>query len=144
MSAFWGLPLASLFYFGTMKKEDAGGLPWPSQPTGQKCLGQWYHLKPCNADQCDTKLGAPGRHPQTSCVCGVVAEAEVEYRDRLGNRCCLSVNTRSSKDHSHQVTCMQPPDSEIYFCQKEAKLVSLQKLGRDPGVHTHQCLGHGH
>lgn len=65
----------------------------------------------------------------------------MEYCDRLGNRCCLSVSTRPSKDHSHQATCMQPPDSEIYFCQKEAKLLSRQKLGRDPGVHTHQCLG---
>lgn len=70
------------------------------------------------------------RQASTNKVCiGVVAEAEVEYRDRLGNWCCLSVSTRPSKDHSHQATCMQPPDSEIYFGQKEAKLVSRQKLG---------------
>lgn len=145
MSVFWGLPLAYCFPFISWDdaQKRAGALPWPSQPPVQKCLGQRYQLKQHDTDQCNTKLGAPSRHPQTRIVCEVVAEAEVEYRDRLGNRCCLSVSTRPSKDHSHQATCMQSPDLEIYFCQKEAKLVSWQKLGRDPGVPTDQCLGHG-
>lgn len=46
----------------------AGALPWPSQPAGQKCLSQWYQLKQHVTDPCNTKLRAPGRHPQTRCV----------------------------------------------------------------------------